>query len=63
MDTNFSLFFGIFCTVLKTKSPCTSLTYKDFLLLRRSKKTGFSAPPGARTLDPNIKSVVLYQLS
>ena len=22
-----------------------------------------SAPPGARTLDPNIKSVVLYQLS
>ena len=21
------------------------------------------APPGARTLDPNIKSVVLYQLS
>ncbi len=23
----------------------------------------FSAPPGARTLDPNIKSVVLYQLS
>ena len=23
----------------------------------------FSAPLGARTLDPNIKSVVLYQLS
>ncbi len=23
----------------------------------------FRAPPGARTLDPNIKSVVLYQLS
>ena len=23
----------------------------------------FSAPSGARTLDPNIKSVVLYQLS
>ncbi len=23
----------------------------------------FSTPPGARTLDPNIKSVVLYQLS
>ena len=23
----------------------------------------FCAPPGARTLDPNIKSVVLYQLS
>ena len=23
----------------------------------------FRTPPGARTLDPNIKSVVLYQLS
>ena len=23
----------------------------------------FGAPSGARTLDPNIKSVVLYQLS
>ena len=23
----------------------------------------FGTPPGARTLDPNIKSVVLYQLS
>ena len=23
----------------------------------------FSTPSGARTLDPNIKSVVLYQLS
>lgn len=23
----------------------------------------FCAPSGARTLDPNIKSVVLYQLS
>ena len=26
-------------------------------------KTALCAPSGARTLDPNIKSVVLYQLS
>ena len=27
------------------------------------KSVALSAPSGARTLDPNIKSVVLYQLS
>ena len=35
--------------------------------LRKEKGSSFlnclCAPPGARTLDPNIKSVVLYQLS
>ena len=30
---------------------------------RSSFLNSFRAPPGARTLDPNIKSVVLYQLS
>ena len=30
---------------------------------RSSEMNSFRAPPGARTLDPNIKSVVLYQLS
>ena len=28
-----------------------------------SEKAALCAPSGARTLDPNIKSVVLYQLS
>ena len=30
---------------------------------KRRLKNRLCAPPGARTLDPNIKSVVLYQLS
>ena len=39
------------------------------LLAKKDKKReelmffSFSTPSGARTLDPNIKSVVLYQLS
>ena len=46
---------------------------KDFMTIDREnlehnrKRSSFlnsvCAPPGARTLDPNIKSVVLYQLS
>ena len=30
---------------------------------RETKVSRFCTPSGARTLDPNIKSVVLYQLS
>ena len=46
-----------------------SLSPKNLLSHRHIRKTEtifdlrFSAPLGARTLDPNIKSVVLYQLS
>ncbi len=36
---------------------------KRKVLIYREINKDFRAPPGARTLDPNIKSVVLYQLS
>ena len=37
------------------KTPTINLIIRVFL--------HFGDPPGARTQDPNIKSVVLYQLS
>ncbi len=39
------------------------LSYKYIRKTETISDLRFSAPLGARTLDPNIKSVVLYQLS
>ena len=36
---------------------------EEYKQKRRLKNRLSSDPPGDRTLDPNIKSVVLYQLS
>ncbi len=52
--------FGIFCTVLKTKSPCTSLTYKDFLLSRFSKKNRVQC--SARGQNPICKMLYFWLL-
>ena len=40
-----------------------SAHFQSYNRKRSSFLNSFRAPPGARTLDPNIKSVVLYQLS
>ncbi len=44
----------ILCTFRPISLKCTKKGTRKFL---------FSDPPGARTQDPNIKSVVLYLLS
>ena len=53
--------------VFPNELRCTLLSLKmlriNILQKRSSFLNSFRAPPGARTLDPNIKSVVLYQLS
>ena len=53
--------------VFPNELRCTPLSLKvlrmSILRKRSSFLNSFRAPPGARTLDPNIKSVVLYQLS
>ena len=36
---------------------------RPFGILKKAVLNRLGAPSGARTLDPNIKSVVLYQLS
>ena len=43
--------------------PKNLLSHKYIQKLETISDLRFSAPLGARTLDPNIKSVVLYQLS
>ena len=52
-------------TLSNSKKPNRPLRYlKDrFAVLNWTLSNCPGAPPGARTLDPNIKSVVLYQLS
>ena len=56
----------------KNMNRVLDLIYQQTSELRGHKKknetdnflsVSFGTPPGARTLDPNIKSVVLYQLS
>ena len=46
-----------------TLSPKNLLSHKYIQKTETISDLRFSAPLGARTLDPNIKSVVLYQLS
>ena len=48
--------------------PCYTRTASEacqrpFWILKKAVLNRLCAPSGARTLDPNIKSVVLYQLS
>ena len=48
--------------------PCYTQTASEmgqrpFGILKKAVLNRLCAPSGARTLDPNIKSVVLYQLS
>ena len=47
----------MFCLLLGLSVSCADTKKRSSFL------NSFRAPPGARTLDPNIKSVVLYQLS
>ena len=53
--------------VFPNELRCTLLSLKMLRISILQKSSSFlnclCAPPGARTLDPNIKSVVLYQLS
>ncbi len=46
----------------KNQSMCLRLP-GTVVILKKAVSDRLGAPSGARTLDPNIKSVVLYQLS
>ena len=52
-----------FCTITLKAGDAENAHFQAYNRKRSSFLNSFCAPPGARTLDPNIKSVVLYQLS
>ena len=63
-------FYMIFRNAVKQPKTCPkvslNLAYYQVNKIKKEDNLSivfFSTPSGARTLDPNIKSVVLYQLS